>query len=122
TGTATGISSVRTSDSGDHFTAIADLIREWNPRGLVVGLPLDVEGRETGACRAVRVFGQRLGADFGLPVYWVNEYLTSQDAQARLTETMRPGKRFSRRKQVGRDLLAAELILRSYIESLPPRR
>ncbi|KAA3624012.1 MAG: Holliday junction resolvase RuvX, partial [Proteobacteria bacterium] len=49
TGTATGIASVRTSDSGDHFTAIADLIREWNPRGLVVGLPLDVEGRETGA-------------------------------------------------------------------------
>lgn len=121
TRTATGITSVRSEDRETCFERIGELIGEWRPAALIVGLPLDSEGRETASSRAAREFGDSLGKRFGLPVYWVNEYLTSQAAQAQLTESMQAGKRFSQRRQAGRDLLAAELILRSHLESKTAR-
>lgn len=121
TGTTTGIAGIRGDSAGGHFSRIGELIREWHPDALVVGLPLDDSGAETSSSRAARAFGKELGRRFGLSVYWVNEFLTSQEAQSRLAETVGQGKRFNRRRQAGRDLLAAELILRSHFESSSPR-
>lgn len=120
TGTVSGIASVDVAGES-HFERIEALVREWRPARLVVGLPLSADGGETGASRAARDFAEQLGARVGLPVYFENEFLTSTAAQAQLTETLAPGKRFSRRKRAGRDLLAAELILRSHLESSTPR-
>jgi putative holliday junction resolvase len=117
TGTASGIASVQAEPEDIRWQRIDELIREWRPHALVVGLPLDARGAETPGSQAARGFGKDLGEKFGLPIYWVNEYLTSQAAQAQLIETVSPGKRFSKRKQKSRDLLAAELILRSHFES-----
>lgn len=122
TGTVSGIASIAVGAGDNHLTAIEELVREWRADLLVVGLPLDAGGGETATSRAARAFGEALGRRTGLPVYWVNEFLTSAAAQAQLTETIEGKKRFSRRRQAGRDLLAAELILRSYLESLPARR
>ena len=122
TGTVNGIASIRTSESGAHLEEIEKLVREWRCDILVVGLPLNSQGDETPASRAARAFGETLGKRLTLPVYWVNEFLTSQSAQTRLKESLQPGKRFSRRKQAGRDILAAELILSSHLESRPSQR
>lgn len=122
TGTTSGIASIRTESGDGHWRHIAELVKDWRPSALVVGLPMDSQGRETQGSRDARVFGKELADRFALPIYWVNEYLTSQAAQAQLTETVGPGKRFSRRKQAARDLLAAELILRSHFESRSPAR
>lgn len=121
TGTTTGIASIRGDAASGHFDRIGEMIHEWRPDALVVGLPLDESGGETPGSRDARAFGLELGRRFGLPVYWVNEFLTSQEAQSRLVETVGKGKRFNRRRQAGRDMLAAELILRSHFESSPPR-
>lgn len=121
TGTVSGIATIDVAGEA-HFTRIEALVREWRPDRLVVGLPLAADGAETGASRAARAFGERLGTQLGLPVYFENEFLTSTAAQAQLTETLAPGRKFSRRKRAGRDQLAAELILRSHLESSAPRR
>ncbi len=121
TGTVSGIASVEVAGDA-HWGRIDDLVREWRPARLVVGLPLNADGEETTASRAARRFGESLGKRFALPVYFVNEYLTSAAAQVQLTETLAPGRKFSRRKRAGRDLLAAELILRSHLESSAPGR
>jgi putative Holliday junction resolvase len=117
TGTVTGIASIRTREGGGHLKEIEQLVRQWRCDTLVVGLPLTSEGEPTPSSRAARAFGEDLGKRLGLPVYWVNEFLTSQAAQAQLTESLQSGKRFSRRRQSDRDLVAAELILSSYLES-----
>ncbi len=119
TGTVSGIASIDVAGDS-HFDRIEVLVREWRPARLVVGLPLAADGGETVASRAARAFADRLGERMNLPVYFENEFLTSSAAQAQLVETLGPGKRFSRRKRAGRDLLAAELILRSHLESNAP--
>jgi putative Holliday junction resolvase len=122
TGTVTGIASVTTLGRNGPWDRIDELVREWRPERLIVGLPLDNDGRDTTSSKAARAFGDALGKRLQLPVYWQNEYLTSQTAQAQLVETVQRGKRFTKRKQSGRDLLAAELILRSHLESTASRR
>lgn len=121
TGTVSGIATIE--GSGEHRLAqIESLAREWRPAHLVVGLPLAGDGAETASSRAARSFARDLGERLGLPVYFENEYLTSSAAQAQLVETVARGKRFSQRKRAGRDRLAAELILRSHLESTTARR
>lgn len=116
TGTASGIASVSVNGHQPPWSDIESLLIEWRPGALVVGLPLDSEGDETVSSRAARKFGEALGKRFDLPVYWVNEFLTSSAAQSQLKQTLSAGKKFSRRKQMNRDQLAAELILRSHFE------
>jgi putative Holliday junction resolvase len=53
------------------------LVRKRRVRVLVVGLPLDDAGRETGQARHCRRYGRRLAAALELPLVWVNEHGTS---------------------------------------------
>ena len=55
------------------FSAIAALVREWQPVYLVVGLPTYTDGTEHELTRLARKFGRRLHERFKLPVYWVDE-------------------------------------------------
>lgn len=122
TGTTQGIGRVANGERGVAWRTVGEMVGAWRPAGFVVGLALDEDGGETAASRLARAFGSGLAKRFGLPVYWVNERLTSDAAQHLLKQTVTRGRRFSRRKQENRDLLAAELILRSYLESTTTRR
>ncbi len=117
TATAQGVTRIIVGSTGIRWEEFDRIVEQWKPGIFVVGLALDMNGAETHTSKSARNFGKRLHGRFKLPVYWVNEQLTSQAAQAYLKETLAPGKKFSRRKQSNRDLLAAELILRSYFES-----
>ncbi|MEM7583421.1 MAG: Holliday junction resolvase RuvX [Acidobacteriota bacterium] len=63
---------------------IAELARQRDIELLVVGEPLDLEGRAGDAAQRARRFGQRVGKASGLPVHWVNEALTTVEASERL--------------------------------------
>ena len=118
-GTAQGISSLAVANNTINWSELEKLINIWKPSAFVVGLPLSSSGEETQSSKLARNFGNRIANKFTLPVYWVNEFLTSQSAQSDLKSTLSPGQRFTKRKQKNRDLLAAELILRSYFETNP---
>lgn len=117
TGTAQGITYLVVGKDGIDWAELDKLAKIWKPSAIVVGLPLTSEGEETMSSKAARKFGNRVANHLRLTVYWVDEYLTSQSAQHDLKSTLTQGKRFTKRKQKNRDLLAAELILRSYFES-----
>ncbi|MFT5111568.1 MAG: putative Holliday junction resolvase [Parasphingorhabdus sp.] len=117
TGTTQGIATIVVTSSGSHFSQIGDAILEWHAVGIVVGLPLNQNGEETLTSKQARTFGKQLNKRFDLPVYWINEYLTSQEANTDLRKTLSAGKAFSKKKQLKRDQLAAEYILRSYFDS-----
>ena len=116
TGTCQGLTQIANRNEDQLIADIQPLIDEWKPAEVVVGLPLNADNEDTPSSLAARKFGQLLARKFALPVYWVNEFLTSQIAQYDLRETVSPGRKFNRRKQASRDLLAAELILRSHLE------
>lgn len=95
------------------FTAIAKLIQEWRPQQLVVGLPLHMDGNEHQLSRLCRKFGRRLHGRFKLPVYWVDERLSSVLAEGLLAEAQVFGYRQKNRL----DQVAAQAILHGFFES-----
>lgn len=95
------------------FAAIAKLAAQWQPVQLVVGLPLHADGSEHELTRLARKFGRRLHGRFGLPVYWVDERLTSLYAESLLAEA---GLRGRKQKPV-LDQVAAQAILQGFFES-----
>lgn len=107
TRTARGLETVRANKSTPNWARITHHIDTWQPSALVVGLALDSAGGETEMSGHARKFGQALSARYHLPVYWANEYLSSdaarhvQNRQAKLSKI--------------RDQVAACLILETFL-------
>ena len=59
------------------FREIEDLLREWTPNQLVVGLPMHRDGAEHEMTAKAKRFGNQLHGRFSLPVSWVDERYTS---------------------------------------------
>ncbi|MBA4066977.1 MAG: Holliday junction resolvase RuvX [Isosphaera sp.] len=97
-----------------YFTRVA---AEQRGVGLVVGLPLHSDGRESDKSREAREFGAWLGGVTGLPVvFWDERYTTAIAEDALLGAKLNPRKRRERR-----DRVAAQLILAAYLNAgCPP--
>ena len=98
------------------FEAIESLVREWRPAGFVVGRPKHADGAPHPVAALASKFARRLAARYDLPVFFVDETLTSVEAERSLRET---------RTRAGRasdvDALAATLILQSYLDDGGPQ-
>ena len=88
------------------FEEIEDLVSEWKPAQLVVGLPTSVQGKPHAMTRQAEDFARRLERRFKLPVMRVDERFTSVEAESRL--------RGVKNKAV--DSVAAQLILEQYFD------
>jgi len=115
TGFAEGIATIPADSPAGPWLKIGKLIEDWRPDALVVGLPLALDGSEPEFAGCAREFGTRLHRRFSLPVYFVDETLTTDFADAIIRETTAPGKRITKRRKSVRDQLAAELILKTYL-------
>lgn len=117
TATAEGLETI-TATGDAVFARIAALIEEWQPGALVVGLPLSADGSDDNPmCKAARKFGVTLKSRFSLPVDYVDERLTSAEADSALRETLGAGKKMTEKKRKARDAIAAKLILESWLNS-----
>lgn len=96
------------------FEAIGRIVAEWRPAGFVVGRPRHADGSEHTVALLAEKFARRLQAKYGVPVSFVDETLTSAEAEASLRETRT---RAGRKADV--DALAATLILQSYLDEMP---
>ncbi len=114
TGTAQGIATIANSGSHGPWPAIEQLIKEWRPNALVVGLPHTQDSGETDLARSARAFGAKLTERFGLPVHFIDETLTSRAAETLVSQAIPTGKRVMGKRQGLRDQIAAELILCTY--------
>ena len=111
-GTAHPLATVTGEGNEAKFAAIAKLVAEWKPRQLVVGLPAHTDGSEHELTRLCRKFGRRLHGRFGLPVYWVEERLSSLYAESLLAEAQV----FGRKQKAVLDQVAAQAILQGFFE------
>lgn len=94
------------------FEAVAKLVDEWQPVQFVVGLPVHVDGTEHELTRLSRKFGRRLQGRFKLPVYWVDERMSSLYAESLLAEAQV----FGRKQKAVLDQVAAQAILQGFFE------
>lgn len=111
-GIATPLATVTGASNDDKFAAIAKLIQEWQPAKLIVGLPCHLDGAEHEMTRLARKFANRLHGRFSLPVEFVDERLTSAEAEGLLSEAGTFGKK---RKQA-LDQVAAMRILQAFFD------
>lgn len=92
--------------------------RELGVERLVVGLPLDLAGRETAWCAEVRGLGDALASRLDVPVDYVDERMTSVRAERAVRSS---GLSRSRREEKGRvDAAAAAYILQSWLDRSRP--
>lgn len=62
------------------WQVIADLIAEWTPDALVVGVPLTLDGERQPMTDAAERFARRLAGRYHLPVHPAEERMTSLQA------------------------------------------
>lgn len=79
----------------------------------VVGLPVHLNGCESGKSVEARAFGQWLGETTGVPVAYFDERFTTVQANEYLAER----KFTSKRRKARVDALAAQILLTAYLES-----
>lgn len=114
TATAQPLTTITSKQQKPDWEAIADLIAEWRPDGLVVGIPVHMDGEELAITHAARKFSRQLHGRFHLPVYEMDERLSSQEAEQQIARQRAAGQR--KKTQKGDiDKMAAQIILQNWL-------
>jgi putative Holliday junction resolvase len=92
------------------FPAIRAIALREGVGGIVMGLPVSLDGVERRPAELARKLGARLARDLGLPVYYEDERLTSIAAQ-RTPVGIDP-----RSSRGARDDIAAALLLQQFLD------
>ncbi|MFM2108291.1 MAG: Holliday junction resolvase RuvX [Pseudomonadota bacterium] len=103
---ATPLAVIAAASNENKFAAIGQLLEEWQPSTLVVGLPLHPDGAEHAMSQRCRRFANQLHGRYALPAVLVDERYTSAV--------------FTQRRGVAVDSEAAALILQQYFDQHEP--
>ena len=71
------LNQINNSSEEFRFKSVEQLILQWNPSVVVVGLPLHPDGAEHAMTQKARRFGQQIGGRHSKPVYFVDERYSS---------------------------------------------
>jgi putative holliday junction resolvase len=115
---ASPLGAVAVGPGGARWAAIESLLREWQPALLVVGLPYNADGSESGAAGEARDFGRELTRRYALPVELVDERYSSLEAATRLKGARASGLRRRRVAKTDVDAAAACIILERWLGTL----
>lgn len=111
--TAQGLTVISYEEAAEALQKVSSLCREYEAERIVAGLPLHMDGSRGDAVRLVEDFTDKLKDLTNLPVTLVDERLSSRAAERTL---INGGVRRRKRKEV-KDMLAAVIILESYLAS-----
>nr|VFK36712.1 MAG: putative holliday junction resolvase [Candidatus Kentron sp. SD]VFK40268.1 MAG: putative holliday junction resolvase [Candidatus Kentron sp. SD] len=108
TETANPLRTVLVRRNAPDWKVIDQLVRAWEPDGLVVGLPLNMDGTEQAMTITAQRFRDQLAHRYRLPVYLADERLSTREARDRL---VREGKLHHTED----DPIAAQIILETWL-------
>ena len=111
-GVATPLPALTHPDPETRWTALRALIAQRRITDLVLGLPLNMDDTEGFKTAEVKKFAARLAAEFRLPIHFVDERLTSHEAESTIPKPKRRALRASGLV----DSRAATLILQDFLE------
>ena len=107
TGTASPLATLRFKQQRPDWHGISELIKEWRPQALVVGIPYDSEQPKTEIARLALRFARQLEGRFHLQVHLMDERLSSREARNLITQKLK--------KIETLDAIAAQLILETWL-------
>ena len=110
--TAQGLETLQRRNKRHDYEHLQRVIKQYQVKEIVVGLPLRMSGAEGTQSEKMRAFADELHKKFGLPVHLWDERLTSAEANRFLRETELSIEK--RGKAV--DRMAAVLILQGWME------
>lgn len=85
-GTASPLPLLPMKDGIPNWDQLLKLIQDWQPDACLVGLPLNMDDSESELSRRARKFARRLRHQTNLPVWMVDERLSTRDARERVTQ------------------------------------
>ncbi len=119
-GVATPLPALLDADPAKRWIALVALVKTRRITDFVLGYPFNMDGSAGFKAKEVELFAERLRTEFGLPVHFVDERLTSYEAE----ETIPKSKRREVRASGLVDSRAATIILQDFLEGkiadLPP--
>lgn len=118
TQTATPEAIVNSRDGVPDWEHITQLFEQWQPNAIVVGLPMRLDGSEQALTQPARKFGQRLSGRYHRPVYFIEEQLSSIEAENRQLNRHQQQKNRQRNQKI--DDHAAQIILENWLQTQWP--
>ena len=109
TQTATPVAIVKSKDGKPDWEHITGLFNQWSPVAILVGLPMRLNGEEQALTQPARKFGQRLSGRYNRPIFYIEEQLSSIEAEARAMKTKNMAKHL--------DDHAAQIILQNWLQA-----
>jgi putative Holliday junction resolvase len=94
---------LKTVPAAGALQELAAIVKRYAASGVVVGLPRNLEGKDTGQTQAVRQWVDEAKKDISLPFFWQDEALTSVAAD-------------------GDDAVAASVILQDFLDTPEAQR
>ncbi len=95
--------------------ALAEIASENEVEAIVMGLPLNLAGDETEWCAEIRRVGALLADRTGLSMHYVDERMTSVQAERAVRSLGLPKKKRERKERI--DAAAAVLILQRWLDA-----
>jgi len=110
TQTARPLETLAAKDGLPNWDMLNKLMKKWQPNAMVVGIPVNMDGSDQAISLLAREFADNLRKHYHLPVYEIDERLTTKDAREQLFA--QGGYKALQEGQV--DRLAAQLILKNW--------
>ncbi|GAW87479.1 putative Holliday junction resolvase [Bathymodiolus platifrons methanotrophic gill symbiont] len=112
TKTASPLETIRSLNQVPNWEKISQIIKEWQPEGLVVGVSRQFDGTDNPITPRMLKFCRQLNGRFNLPVFQMDEALSTFEAKQMLYDDVHVSA--SKLWEV-QDQLAAQLILQSWL-------
>lgn len=117
TGHAWPVATLACQQGQPDWEALACLIEAWQPTALVVGIPRHADDSSSTTTVQAAAFANRLEQRQSLPVYQVDERLSSHEARTRLKAAGQRLRGAAGKARV--DQLAAQIILETWLSEQP---
>jgi putative holliday junction resolvase len=109
---ATGLTTIERNSFREDIEKLKEIIAEREIEILVIGLPYSMNGEIGVQAKQVQKFARRLSIALQLPIEYIDERLTSTQAE----EQLKAQKRFSTRDKGAIDRQAAAIILQQWLD------
>jgi len=112
TATAQPINAIKANDGIPNWNIVENVIKEWLPDLIIIGLPLNMDGTEQPITQRAKKFGNRLNGRFGVKIAFQDERLTTASAKEFIFEN--GGYKALDKGKI--DSVSAALILESWMQ------
>lgn len=110
--TAQPLTVLKSAGTQKDIIAIGELVNQYEVNQVIVGLPLNMDGTESSTTKKIRDFTVKLSDKLNVPVFFMDERLTSKQAERLMIEGN--SRREDRRQKI--DKVAASLLLQSALQ------